>query len=180
MIKKQRKIQKDASKAVSNDPNKWTIPVLKANILQKDPTLKTKFFAGLQKNDILLLWVNEYAGMDDMGGTSFSFTKKEQRLLECLEKGEILRYDKTGIFKQAIKGRLEFLVSKVEHIPPEHALALAMKIFQDQFDSSREASIFLTVILMKTILHLWMISQHVMKLIHFLQRMSSTIPRMRN
>ena len=44
LVKKQQKLQKDASKALGNIPVKWSLITLKAKIISKDPSLKAKLF----------------------------------------------------------------------------------------------------------------------------------------
>ena len=92
-VKKQRKIKMTASKAQGDNPNRWSVPALRAKFLEKDPTLKTTFFSSLKKPDLLILWIDDYSKRDDMQGKDCCFTKKEQKLLQLLEKGQILSYD---------------------------------------------------------------------------------------
>ena len=141
-VKKQRKTRNNANKAIGSDPNKWTIPILKAKISEKDPSLKSSFFTGLRKDHLVELWANDYANREDKAESMYRLTKKEQRLLEFLEQGKILNYEKTGVYKRAVKGRLEFLLSKLEHIDSTHALALVMKVFQDNFQCQEDATLF--------------------------------------
>ena len=145
LVKKQRKVKINASKGKGDDPNKWTLAVLKSKIHEKDPTLKTTSLNAIRKTELINMWINDYSKRNDhIQQSNLSFTKKEQKLLKFLEKDKILNYEKTGIYKRAVKGRLDFLVSKADHIPRDHALALAMKIIQDRFESQEDASIFLS------------------------------------
>ena len=139
-VEKIRKSSKDASKVTGNDPSQWTKDQVISKICEKDPTVKKSKFRGLLKSDILTMYTNDYAHLDGPNVASMKFTKKEQRLLEHLRKGRILDYERTGIYLRAVRGRLSFLITKAANIPKNHALALAMNIFQNHFQSRSECS----------------------------------------
>ncbi len=71
------------------------------------------------------------------------FTKRNYKHLQILQAGNITSIDKTDIFKQVTKSRLEFLVRKSENIPNEHLRALGLKMFQSSFDSRDDAALYL-------------------------------------
>ena len=65
-----------------------------------------------------------------------SLQSKIKKILNFLRKKKIKRYNQTGLYVRAVKDRLQFLLSKVEHIPGDQALALATKILQSRFENN--------------------------------------------
>jgi len=121
------------------DYTTWKVDQLKAKIRAKDSSIKSTFFVGMKKEDLRGLGKNKFEPMEDPADCSNRWTRGDERKLALLKKGEIEKFERTGIYVRAVKGRLEFLASKCDHIPRNQAVALAMKVLQNSFGSVEDA-----------------------------------------
>ena len=141
-VKAQRKLKVCASTVQGDDYLKWGVNALKAKIRMTDPSVKTTVFAGLKKGDLQELWRNKYSTMNP-ATEQYRWTVADEKRLSLISKGKVESLNKTGIYKRAIKSRFEWFEIRLSHIPSRHALALAMKVLQDNFDSFEDATSFI-------------------------------------
>ena len=152
-IKAQRKLKVCASMVQGNDYLKWGVNALKAKIRMADPNVKTTTFAGRKKDELQELWINKYSKMNPTTD-QHRWTVVDEKRLKLITEGKIESLDKTGIYKRAIKSRFEWFEVRLSNISNRHALALAMKVLQDNFDSLEDATDFIaTEFQRESILH---------------------------
>ena len=123
-------------------PQKWNMGTLKNNIQAKDTNVTTTMFKGLSRKELLDMWMKKYSKVKN---AEVKWTKADQKLLERLESGKVESYEKTGVYKQAVEGRLQFLATQLENIPQSHALALAIKVLANAYSSKKEALDFVSI-----------------------------------
>ena len=144
-IIEKRKLFKAAKDAEKNEaakpPDKWTAPTLRTLIRAKDASIKKSALETTKKGELLEMWIQKYSSMEDYAedGDLVRWTKGNERLLVHMAAGKIENYEKTGVYKRAARGRIDFVGCKIDHIEKDHALALAMKTLQKYF--TKEAAL---------------------------------------
>ena len=71
------------------------------------------------------------------------FTNRDQRVLNLLTCGRIDAFEKTGIYKRAVEGNMDFLPKRLEHLPGDHRLVLATRILQRSFESKEDTTSYI-------------------------------------
>ena len=112
----------------------WTAPDFETMILLKDQKIPKKDLKGKEKK--VNLWNRTYK---NMAVPNLRWTRKKEKRLDDVKKGNLGSVDETGIWKRAIKNRMDFLNERISAIPSEEALCFAGNIFQKHFVTEEAA-----------------------------------------
>ena len=98
-----------------------------------DPSIKSTAFKGLNRDKILEMWEKKKFAEIAHTLSIEKWTISNEKQLQNLKKGDIAAIDETGIYKRAIKSRIEWLYICMCNIPEKDACALALKVLQKYF-----------------------------------------------